>query len=77
MNMKNTTILLIFLLCILGLMIGVYQTEVNDSSANLVNHEEVINEDSNGTITIHLELKEKNEKLNKIKKRNVIESYNI
>jgi hypothetical protein len=42
-------------------MIGVYQTEVNDSSANLVNHEEVINEDSNGTITIHLELKEKNE----------------
>jgi hypothetical protein len=59
--MKNTTILLIFLLCILGLMIGVYQTEVNDSSANLVNHEEVINEDSNGTITIHLELKEKNE----------------
>jgi len=61
MNMKNTTILLIFLLCILGLMIGVYQTEVNDSSANLVNHEEVINEDSNGTITIHLELKEKNE----------------
>ena len=61
MNMKNTTIFLIFLLCILGLMIGVYQTEVNDSSANLVNHEEVINEDSNGTITIHLELKEKNE----------------
>ena len=61
MNMKNTTILLIFLLCILGLMIGVYQTEVNDSSANLVNHEEVINEDSNGTITIHLEIKEKNE----------------
>jgi hypothetical protein len=59
--MKNTTILLIFLLCILGLMIGVYQTEANDSSANLVNHEEVINEDSNGTITIHLELKEKNE----------------
>ena len=54
MNMKNTTILLIFLLCILGLMIGVYQTEVNDSSANLVNHEEVINEDSNGTITIHM-----------------------
>ena len=61
MNMKNTTILLIFLLCILGLMIGVYQTEVNDSSANLVNHEEVINEDSNGIINIHLEIKEKNE----------------
>ena len=61
MDMKNTAILLIFLLCILGLMIGVYQTESSDSSINLDDYEEVVQEDSNGTITIDLVLKENNE----------------
>lgn len=60
MDMKNTTILLIFLLCIMGLMIGVYQTESSDSSINLDDYEEVVQEDSNGTITIDLVLKENN-----------------
>lgn len=59
--MKNTTILLIFLLCILGLMIGVYQTEGSDDAVNLDNYEEVVLEDSNGTIIINLEPIEKNE----------------
>lgn len=59
--MKNTTILLIFLLCILGLMIGVYQTEGSDDAVNLDNYEEVVLEDSNGTITIQLEPIEKTE----------------
>lgn len=61
MDMKNTAILLIFLLCILGLMIGVYQTESSDNSINLDDYEEVIHEDSNGTVTINLVLKENNE----------------
>lgn len=59
--MKNTAILLIFLLCILGLMIGVYQTEGSDDAVNLDNYEEVVLEDSNGTITIQLEPIEKTE----------------
>lgn len=59
--MKNTTILLIFLLCILGLMIGVYQTEGSDDAVNLDNYEEVVLEDSNGTIIIQLEPIEKTE----------------
>lgn len=61
MDMKNTTILLIFLLCILGLMIGVYQTEGSDDAVNLDNYEEVVLEDSNGTIIIQLEPIEKTE----------------
>ena len=59
--MKNTTILLIFLLCIMGLMIGVYQTEGSDDAVNLDNYEEVVLEDSNGTIIINLEPIEKTE----------------
>lgn len=61
MDMKNATILLMFLLCILGLIVGVYYTEASDSNVNLDDYEEVIHEDSNGTITIDLVLKEKNE----------------
>ena len=60
MDLKNTTILLIFLLCILGLIIGVYYTEDSGSSLNHDDYDEVIHEDSNGTITINLVLKEKN-----------------
>ena len=61
MNMKNATILLIFLLCVLGLIVGVYYTEASESAVNLNDYDEVIHEDPNGTITIDLELKEKNE----------------
>ncbi|WP_407410202.1 hypothetical protein [Methanobrevibacter sp.] len=61
MDMKNTTILLIFLLCVLGLMIGVYQTEGSNDAVNLDNYEEVVLEDSNGTIIIQLEPIEKTE----------------
>ena len=61
MNMKNATILLIFLLCILGLIVGIYYTDDNESNANLYDYDEVIYEDSNGTITISLELNEKKE----------------
>lgn len=60
MDMKNTTILLIFLLCVLGLIIGVYYTEASESTINLDDYEEVIHEDSNGTITINFQLKENN-----------------
>lgn len=59
--MKNATILLIFLLCILGLIAGVYYTNTSDSSLNADEYEESVHEDSNGTITIELVLKEKNE----------------
>lgn len=61
MDMKNTTILLIFLLCVLGLIVGVYYTEASESNVNLNDNEEVIHEDSNGTITIQTVSKEKNE----------------
>ena len=61
MDMKNATILLIFLLCVLGLIIGVYYTEASESTINPNDYEEVIHEDSNGTITINFVLKEKSE----------------
>lgn len=61
MDMKNATILLIFLLCVLGLIIGVYYTEASDSSFSPDEYDESVHEDSNGTITIELVLKEKNE----------------
>ena len=60
MNMKNTAILLIFLLCVLGLMMGVYYTESSEPSISTADYEEIIHEDSNGTITIDLVLKENN-----------------
>ncbi len=61
MDMKNTTILLIFLLCVLGLIVGVYYTEASESNVNPDDYEEVIHEDPNGTITIQIVSKEKNE----------------
>ncbi len=61
MDMKNVAILLMFLLCVLGLIIGAYYTGTSESSQNLNDYDEVVNADSNGTITINLELKEKNE----------------
>lgn len=61
MDMKNTTILLIFLLCILGLMVGVCYTESSEPAKSQKEYNEIIKEDSNGTITINLEKKD-NEK---------------
>lgn len=61
MNTKDTVILLIFLLSILGLIIGVYYTEVSDSVNSHESGEEMIYEDSNGVLTITLEKKEKDD----------------
>lgn len=58
MNMKDTVILLILLLAVVGLIIGVYYTEADTIVNNSDNSEEVIYEDSNGIITITLEPKE-------------------
>lgn len=60
MNFKNATILLLFLLCILGLMIGVYYSESTEPTIENNDYKDVVNVDTNGTITIELELKEKN-----------------
>lgn len=45
----------------MGLMIGVYQTESSDNTVNLDDYDEVVKEDSNGTVTIDLVLKQNNE----------------
>lgn len=60
MDMKNTAILLMFLLCVLGLIVGVHYTSTSESTLNPDDYEETIHEDSNGTITIDLEEKENN-----------------
>ena len=61
MNMKDTAIVLIFLLAVLGLIIGVYYTEAENIDQTSNDGEEMVFEDSNGTITITLEPNEKNE----------------
>ena len=58
MDMKNTVILLIFLLSVVGLMIGVSNTYDN-SALNPDEYDEIITEHDNGTIFIHLEKKER------------------
>ena len=58
MNMKNTVILLIFLLSVVGLIIGVYYAEVvNKDNSNDESLFEVY-EDSDGVVTITYEKKE-------------------
>lgn len=54
MNMKNTVILLIFLLSVLGLIMGVYYTEGTYSDNSQEDYFDSVNEDSNsiGTITL-------------------------
>ena len=61
MNMKDTVILLIFLLSVVGLIIGVYYTEVinNDDSQDTSLFE--VHEDKNGVVTITYEKKEEND----------------
>lgn len=61
MDRKNIAIILIFLLCVLGLMIGVYYTDTSEGGMKADDSNEVIFEDPNGTIIISMELKEKNE----------------
>ena len=65
MNMKNATILLIFLLSVLGLIIGVYYTtEITDDNS----HESEWNityEESDGVLTLTLEKKEKENDLSR------------
>ena len=52
--MKNTAILLIFLLSILGLVMGVYCTDDANTSTSQDNDSDSVNEDSNsiGNITL-------------------------
>ena len=65
MNMKNTVILLIFLLSVLGLIIGVYYTDdIGSANAHYESHEKIY-EDANGIITITLEKKEQSRDLSK------------
>lgn len=61
MNLKDTTILLIFLLCVLGLIVGVCLTEDSDDAVSLNSEENAVHEDINETVTINLEIEEKNE----------------
>ncbi len=61
MNMKDTVILLIFLLAIVGLIIGVYYTEVENIEKTSKDNEKLIYEGSNGVITITLEELERND----------------
>ena len=63
MNMKETAILLIFLLAILGLIIGVYYTEADNIEKTSNDNGEIAFEGSSGEITITLEPKEKNESI--------------
>lgn len=60
MNMKNTAILLIFLLSILGLIIGVYYTEDANTNNSQDNDFDSVNEDLNSIWTITLTDNENN-----------------
>lgn len=60
MNMKNTVILLIFLLSILGLIIGVYYTEDINDNDSPDNDFDSVNVDSNSIIPITLTDNENN-----------------
>ncbi|WP_407392910.1 hypothetical protein [Methanobrevibacter sp.] len=63
MDMKNTAILLILLLAVLGLIIGVQYTEADIPAKDTDNSESFDYGESNGEITITLDVKEKNESL--------------
>jgi hypothetical protein len=60
MNMKNTVILLIFLLSILGLIMGVHFTEDTNSTATSDNNSDSINHDSNSSMTFTITNNENN-----------------
>jgi hypothetical protein len=58
MDTKNVAILLLLLLCVLGLAVGVYFSEVSPDSESPDDYESTVEVDPNGTITIHLEKKD-------------------
>ena len=60
MDMKNTVILLIFLISILGLLLGVYCTDDSATATDHHNNFERIYENANSILTITLEKKENN-----------------
>lgn len=61
MNLKDTMILLIFLLSVLGLIIGVYYSEdVSNDKSDHYGWKRVY-EDKDGVLTVSLEKIEKNE----------------
>ena len=60
MDMKNTMILLIFLLSVLGIILGIICTEGNIDNGSISESKEIINEHDNGTITIIIEPENKN-----------------
>jgi hypothetical protein len=61
MNMKNTVILLLFLLCVLGLIIGVYYTELDESTQKVTKYEKTVTEE-NGIVQISIDKIEHDEK---------------
>lgn len=61
MNIKDTIILLIFLLSVLGLLIGVYYTEDVGSENTHESRYEKFYEDDGSVLTITLEKKENND----------------
>ena len=54
MNLKNTVILLLFLICILGLIIGVYYTELDESTQKVTKYEKTVTEE-NGIVQISID----------------------
>lgn len=61
MNLKNTVILLLFLICILGLIIGVYYTELDESTQKITKYEKTVTEED-GIVQISMDRIENNEK---------------
>ncbi|WP_458455108.1 hypothetical protein [Methanobrevibacter sp.] len=61
MNLKNTVILLIFLLSILGLIIGIYYSEDIKTDSHHANQWERIYEEDSSVLTVTLEKKENND----------------
>lgn len=55
MDTKNATILLIFLLCILGLIVGVIYTEDIGSSKSLDSSDDGIDVDTDDVLLRHME----------------------
>lgn len=61
MNKKDIAIILIFLLAVLGLIIGAYYTDSADNSTNSTNSEKIDYNNSSGVISINIEPKLKDE----------------
>ena len=61
MNLKNTVILLLFLICILGLIIGVYYTALDESTQKVTKYEKTVTEE-NGIVQISIDKIEHDEK---------------